>query len=143
MAIRPRCGELAGVLALCPRLECGPRVAKWLKKQGRKNVIIGGISIDNCTMLTSLDLLRAGYNVFVVVDVSSTNSRLVEDVAITRLVKAGATPVTWLNVMTEIGGDFAGPYGKGMMEIVQKHWPASTVGDVDDLTPDGAGLQLP
>lgn len=120
-----------------------PRVAEWLKKTGRKNVIIGGISIDNCTMLTSLDLLDAGYNVFVVVDVSSTNSRLVEDTAISRLIKAGATPVTWLNVLTELGGDFAGPHGKGMMQIIQQHWPASTVGSVDDLTDDGAGFQLP
>jgi hypothetical protein len=118
-----------------------PEVASWLKETGRKNVIIGGISIDNCTMLTSLDMLRAGYNVYVVVDVSSTNGRLVEDAAITRLVQAGAIPVNWLNVLTEIGGDFAGPDGKGMMEIIQAHWPASTTGDVVDLTPDGAGFQ--
>jgi hypothetical protein len=118
-----------------------PEVATWLKESGRKNVVIGGISIDNCTMLTSLDLLRAGYNVYVVVDVSSTNGRLVEDTAMMRLVQAGAVPVNWLNVLTEIGGDFAGPDGQGMMQIIQAHWPASTTGEVRDLTPDGAGFQ--
>jgi nicotinamidase-related amidase len=50
-----------------------PDFAKWLKATGRKNVIIGGISIDNCT------LIRNGYNVYVVVDASSTNSKLAEE----------------------------------------------------------------
>jgi hypothetical protein len=118
-----------------------PEVADFLKKQARPNVIIGGISIDNCTMATALDLLRAGYAVYVVTDVSSTNSRLVEDTAIMRLVQAGAVPVTWLNVLTELGQDFALPHGQGMMKIIQSHWPASTVGPVQDLTPDGAGFQ--
>jgi hypothetical protein len=117
--------------------------ASWLKSTGRSNVVIGGISIDNCTLHTSLDLLRNGYNVFVVVDVSSTNSKLAEDSAIQRLIQAGAVPVSWLNALTELGADFAGPYGKGMMEIIQMHWPASTVGQVDDTTPDGHGMQLP
>lgn len=120
-----------------------PDFAAWLKSTGRKNVVIGGISIDNCTMHTSLDLLRNGYNVFVVVDVSSTNSKIAEDAAIQRLIQAGAVPVSWLNTLTELGKDFAGPYGKGMMGIVQAHWPASTVGTVDDTTPDGRGMQLP
>jgi hypothetical protein len=117
--------------------------AGWLAGTGRKNVLIGGISIDNCTLHTSLDLLRNGYNVFVVVDVSSTNSKMAEDAALMRLVQAGAVPVSWLNALTELGADFAGTYGKGMMQIIQTHWPASTVGPVDDTTPDGHGMQLP
>lgn len=120
-----------------------PDFASWLKATGRKNVLIGGISIDNCTLHTSLDLIRNGYNVFVVVDVSSTNSKLAEDAAIQRLIQAGAVPVSWLNALTELGTDFAGPHGKGMMEIIQAHWPASTVGTVSDTTPDGKGMQLP
>jgi Isochorismatase family len=120
-----------------------PDFAKWLKATGRKNVIIGGISIDNCTLHTSLDLIRNGYSVYVVIDASSTNSKLAEDAAIQRLILAGAIPVGWLNALTDLGKDFAGPYGKGMMEIIQAHWPASTVGPVDDTTPDGRGMQLP
>jgi hypothetical protein len=81
--------------------------------------------------------------VYVVVDASSTNSKLAEDAAIQRLILAGAIPVGWLNALTDLGKDFAGPYGKGMMQIIQTHWPASTVGPVDDTTPDGRGMQLP
>lgn len=115
----------------------------WLKSTGRKSVIIGGISIDNCTLATSLDLLRDGYKVYFVADVSGTNSKLAEDMAVARLRDAGAVPVTWLNVATEIAEDFNTPAGKQVMGLIQQHWPASTVGPVDDLTPDGRGMQLP
>jgi hypothetical protein len=114
-------------------------MAEWLRESGRQNVLIGGISIDNCTTHTALDMLNAGYNVYVVVDVSSTNSRLVEDAALMRLVQAGATPIGWLAAMTELGNSWGGPYGEGMQDIVQDHWAASTVGAVQDLTPDGRG----
>ena len=49
-----------------------------------------------------------------------------------RLIKAGAVPIGWLTALTELGTDFAGPSGKGMMQIIQAHWPASTVGPTHD-----------
>ncbi|SMD10832.1 Isochorismatase family protein [Fulvimarina manganoxydans] len=116
-------------------------MAEWLRESGRTNVLIGGISIDNCTTHTALDLLHAGYNVYVVVDVSSTNSRLIEDVAITRVVQEGATPIGWLAALTELGWWWDGPYGQGIREIVAEHWAASTVGPVDDTTPGQGGLE--
>lgn len=119
-----------------------PEFRGWLASTGRTDVIIGGISIDNCVLHTSLDLLRAGYNVFVVVDVSGTNSPIAEQVAMTRLRDAGAVLCTWLSIATELGEDFASPYGDGMKAIIGTHWPASTVGEVDDSTPDGHGMQL-
>lgn len=122
---------------------CTPAFMAWLAGTGRKDVIIGGISIDNCTLHTALDLLRAGFNVQVVVDVSGSNSKLAEDMAIQRLAAAGAVNAGWLNTLTELGTDFAGPFGGGMMGIIQAHWPASTVGEVRDTTPDGHGMQLP
>ena len=122
---------------------CTPAFMAWLAGMGRQDVIIGGISIDNCTLHTTLDLLRAGYNVQVVVDVSGSNSKLAEDAAIARLQAAGAVNSGWLNTLTGLGSDFAGPHGPGMMGIIQSHWPASTVGTVADTTPDGRGMQLP
>jgi hypothetical protein len=120
-----------------------PAFKEWLKSTGRKNVIIGGISLDNCTLATSLDLLRDGYNVYFVVDVSGTNSPMAEEMAVARLRDAGGVPVTWLNVATEIAEDFNTPNGRKLMGLIQQHWPASTVGPTQDLTPDGHGMQLP
>ncbi len=121
-----------------------PEVAAYLASTGRKTVVIGGISIDNCTLHTTLDLLRAGYNVYVITDVSGSNSPMAEADAIQRLRDAGAVTGGWLSILTDLGQDFADPrYGQGMMGIIQAHWPASTIGTVSDSTPDGHGLQLP
>jgi hypothetical protein len=119
-----------------------PEFQTWLAQSGRKDVIIGGISIDNCVLHTSLDLLRAGYNVFVIVDVSGTNNPLAEQVALMRLRDAGAVMSTWLATATELGVDFASSYGDGLKQIIGAHWPASTIGEVEDTTPDGHGMQL-
>lgn len=120
-----------------------PEVAAWLESTGRRTVIIGGISIDNCTLHTTLDLLEAGYTVYVITDVSGSNSPLAEQDALARMRAAGAITGGWLSVLTDLGGDFAGPYGQGMMGIIAQHWPASTIGPVNDTTPDGHGMQLP
>lgn len=119
-----------------------PEVKAWLASTGRKTIVIGGISIDNCTLHTALDLLRDGYKVYVVTDVSGSNSSLAEQDALARLRDAGAVTGGWLTTLTDLGRDFASPdYGRGMMQIIQAHWPASTTGTVLDTTPDGHGMQ--
>jgi hypothetical protein len=120
-----------------------PDFAEWLESTGRKTVLIGGISIDNCVLHTVLDLLRHDYHVQVVADVSGTNNPLSEQVAMARMRDAGAVMTTWLAASTELAVDFDSRYGDGLKEIIATHWPASTVGPVHDTTPDGAGMQLP
>lgn len=121
-----------------------PEVRAWLASTGRRTIVIGGISIDNCTLHTTLDLLRDGYRVYVITDVSGSNSSLAEQDALARLRDAGAVTGGWLTTLTDLGRDFASPeYGRGMMEIIQAHWPASTTGPVLDTTPDGHGMQPP
>jgi hypothetical protein len=118
-----------------------PEFREWLKSTGRTDVIIGGISIDNCVLHTALDLLREGYNVWVVVDVSGSNSPIAEQAAIMRLRDAGAIITGWLAMATELAVDFASQYGDELKELVFNHWPASTIGPVHDSTPDGRGMQ--
>lgn len=89
-----------------------PEVAAWLTGTGRKTVVIGGISIDNCTLQTVLDLRRAGYTVFVISDVSGSNSALAEADALATLRSVGAVTGGWLTILTSLGRDFANPdYG--------------------------------
>ena len=88
-----------------------PEFGSELEKAGRKKIVIGGISIDNCTSLTSFDLLRNGYEVYVVVDASGTTSKLVEDVAIDRLIQAGAVPISMVQLASELLVDWETPEG--------------------------------
>ncbi len=92
-----------------------------LKATGRTQVIIGGISTDNCTMLTSLDLLRAGYEVYVMNDISGTDSVQSEQAALLRLQDAGASFVSWIMFGSELLTDWRTPEGKALGQIYDTH----------------------
>lgn len=85
-----------------------------LEGLGRKNLIVGGISLDNCTLLNTLDLLRAGYNVHVVCDVSGTTETLIETSAMMRMTQAGAIMTSWVSLASEIMVDWESPEGGGV-----------------------------
>jgi nicotinamidase-related amidase len=117
-----------------------PELAAWLEETGRTNVVIGGISIDNCVLHTTLDLIRAGYNVYVLTDVSPTNNPFAQAAAETRMTQAGAVPMTWITLATDLVGDWNSPYGQELMPVMGQHLAPSTVGERNDTTPDGLGL---
>jgi nicotinamidase-related amidase len=83
------------------------RIVEEIRKSGRRKIIIGGLWTDNCVMLPALTALRDGYEVYVLTDVSGDINQSSHDMAILRLVQAGATPVTWLAVMLEWQRDWA------------------------------------
>ncbi|MBC7936572.1 MAG: isochorismatase family protein [Rhizobacter sp.] len=93
----------------------------FLQKTGRKKIIIAGISLDNCTLLSSLDLLKNGYEVYVVVDASGTDEKLVEQAAMMRLTQAGAVMVSWVTIASEIMGDWETPEGALVGKLYKDH----------------------
>ena len=92
-----------------------------LDRLDRKKIIIAGISLDNCTLQTTLDLLKAGYEVYVLPDVSGTDSFLVEQSAMMRLTQAGAVMTNWVSLASELLDDWANPEGKEIGELYQKY----------------------
>jgi nicotinamidase-related amidase len=92
-----------------------------LATAGRRKLIIAGISIDNCVLQTSLDLLRAGYEVYVVADASGSDSRLVEDAAMMRLTQAGAVMTSWVSLASELMDDWQNPTGPAVGALYQQH----------------------
>jgi nicotinamidase-related amidase len=90
------------------------RFREALAATKRKRIIIGGISLDLCSLHTSLDLLKAGYEVYVVVDCSGTESELVQTAAMMRLTQAGAVMTNWVSLASELMGDWRTPEGKAV-----------------------------
>jgi hypothetical protein len=74
---------------------------KHLKKSGNKKLIVAAISLDICAQQLTLDLLQAGYEVYVVVDCSGTDEKVVETAAMMRLTQAGAVMVSWGSIAAE------------------------------------------
>jgi nicotinamidase-related amidase len=107
-----------------------------LERESRPKVIMAGISLDNCVTQTALDVLRAGYEVYVLPDVSGTDSVLVEQAAMSRLVQAGAVLTNWVSLASELMDDWETPEGKEIGELYQKYsvWGEITGGEVVEKT---------
>ncbi len=87
---------------------------------GRKKVLLGGISLDICTLQLTLDLLDAGYEPYVVVDVSGSDTTLNETAALLRMTQAGAVMVSWASVASEIMKDWQTPEGPQVGQLYQE-----------------------
>jgi nicotinamidase-related amidase len=95
-----------------------------VEQYGRKKLVMAGISIDNCVTQLAIDALKAGYEVYVVVDVSGSDDKLVEQAAMMRLTQAGAVMTSWVSLASELMGDWQTPEGPlvGKLYAEQSTW---------------------
>lgn len=99
-----------------------PRVRAAIAATGRKKLLVSGLWTDSCVTLPVLSALKDGYEVYVVVDASADVSRESHEMAVQRMIQAGAVPVTWMAVMLEWQGDWArGNTGAQVQKIAQEH----------------------
>ena len=83
------------------------RVVEAVKKTGRKQLVMAALWTDICLAMPVIQSLADGYDVFFVTDASGAVSREAHDMAVLRMVQAGAVPITWIAVMSEWQRDWA------------------------------------
>ena len=83
------------------------RVVEAVQKTGRKQLVIAALWTEICLAYPVIHSLADGYEVFFVTDASGGVSREAHDMAVLRMVQAGAVPVTWVGVMSEWQRDWA------------------------------------
>ena len=83
------------------------RVVDAVKKTGRKKLVIAALWSEMCLAMPAIHSMGDGYDVYVVTDASGGVSPEAHDMAIRRLVAAGAQPVTWLGMAGELQRDWA------------------------------------
>ena len=83
------------------------RVVDAVKKTGRRQLIFAALWTEICLAYPVIHSLADGYDVFFVTDASGGTTREAHDMAVQRLIHAGATPLTWMGVMTEWQRDWA------------------------------------
>lgn len=83
------------------------RVVEAVKRTGRKQLVIAALWTDICLAMPVIQSLADGYDVFFVTDASGAVSREAHDMAVLRMVQAGAVPITWIAVMSEWQRDWA------------------------------------
>ena len=94
---------------------------KAVERTGRKKLIIAGISTEVCVAFVTLSAVQAGYDAYAVIDASGTWNKLVQEVAIARMVQAGVKPITWVAVGAELQGDWRKNTGQGLGQIMGEH----------------------
>jgi len=83
------------------------RVVEAVEKAGRKKVVIAALWTEVCLASAALSALDAGYEVYIVTDASAGVTKEAHEMAIQRMVQAGAAPVSWLQIMLEWQRDWA------------------------------------
>ena len=105
------------------------RVVDEVKKTGRKKIIMSGLWTEICVLLPAISAADQGYDVYVVTDACGGASKEAHDMAIIRMVEAGVTPVTWIQVLCELQRDWAREETyDDVMNIVKEHGGAYGVG---------------
>src|SRR6195256_4304998 len=83
------------------------RVVEAVKKTGRKKLVIAALWSEMCLAQPAIHAMGEGYEVYAITDASGGVSAEAHDMAIRRLVAAGAQPITWLGMAGELQRDWA------------------------------------
>jgi nicotinamidase-related amidase len=98
------------------------RVVDAVKKSGRKKIIMAALWTEICLAMPVIQALGEGYEVFIVTDASGGVTPEAHEMAVRRMVQAGAVPITWIAVLGELQRDWARESTvPGVAEIFMQH----------------------
>ena len=83
------------------------RIVDWVKKTGKKKIIMAALWTEICLAMPAIQALGEGYEVYIVTDASGGVSVEAHEMAIMRMVHAGAVPLTWGVLSAELQRDWA------------------------------------
>lgn len=104
------------------------KVVDAVKATGRKQLVIAGLWTEVCVAMPAIQALGEGWDVTVVTDACGGVSVEAHQVAIQRMIGAGANVMTWLAVMAEWQRDWARLDTAGAVtEVLQQHAAGSGI----------------
>ena len=74
---------------------------KAIEATGRKNIIMTGLWTEVCVCWPTIEMVGAGYNVYVVEDCCGATSPAAQEAALSRMVQAGAVRLTTIAALLE------------------------------------------
>ena len=80
---------------------------KAIEAIGRKNILMTGLWTEVCITWPTIEMLGAGYNIYVVEDCCGATSLAAHEAALSRMVQAGAVRVTTIPAILEWQRDWA------------------------------------
>jgi nicotinamidase-related amidase len=83
------------------------RVVDWVKKTRRKKIVMAALWTEICLAMPAIHALGDGYEVYIVTDASGGVSVESHEMAVLRMIQAGAVPITWTVFGSEMQRDWA------------------------------------
>jgi len=95
---------------------------KAIEATGRKNILMTGLWTEVCVTWPTIQMLDAGYHVYVVEDCCGATSVAAHDAALSRMVQAGATRLTTIAAVLEFQRDWKNrEHYDALMTILKEH----------------------
>lgn len=82
------------------------RITDQVKKLGRKKLVIAALWTEVCGVGPVLSAIDDDFEVYFITDASGGVSREAHDMAVQRMIQAGAQPITWLQYLLELQRDW-------------------------------------
>jgi nicotinamidase-related amidase len=110
----PTLPELRAVLSDSPEID-RTQINSWedvefrqaVEATGRRKLIMTALWTEVCLTFPALDAMRAGYEVYPVVDAVGGTSPEAHRAGLERIVQAGAQPISWVSLACELQRDWA------------------------------------
>jgi nicotinamidase-related amidase len=95
---------------------------KAVEATGRRKLILTALWTEVCLAFPAIEAVRDGYDVYFVTDSSGGTSVAAHEHAIQRMIQAGATPLTWIQLALEWQRDWARKeHYDEVMAIMREH----------------------
>lgn len=104
------------------------RIVEAAQKTGRRKLIVAALWTEICLAMPTIQALGEGYEVYIVTDASGGVTPEAHDMAVRRMVQAGAVPMTWMAVLGELQRDWAREDSvPAVAEVLAEHGGATGV----------------
>lgn len=83
------------------------RVVDWVEKTGKRKIVMAALWTEICLAMPVIQALGEGYEVYIVTDASGGVTLEAHEMAVRRMIQAGAVPLTWSVFASELQRDWA------------------------------------
>ena len=83
------------------------RIVDAVKKSGKKKIVLAGLWTEICITLPAISAMEDGYQVYFISDACGGVSKEAHDMAVARMIQAGAIPITSMQYLLELHRDWA------------------------------------
>jgi nicotinamidase-related amidase len=93
-----------------------------IEATGRKNILLSGLWTEVCITWPAIDMIGAGYTIYVVEDACGATSPAAQDAALSRMVQAGAVRMTTIATVLEFQRDWKNrDHYDELMDLLRQH----------------------